>query len=92
MQKTGHRPIALMGGGTSKIGDPSGKDTSRSLLTNEQIDAAMEQSDKQVLDTTTSLFFVPVRGARKKGGKSRKEPAREYYPVVGIRRTRCLVS
>jgi tyrosyl-tRNA synthetase len=39
LQKTGHRPIALMGGGTSKIGDPSGKDTSRSLLTNEQIDA-----------------------------------------------------
>jgi len=39
LQKTGHRPIALMGGGTSKIGDPSGKDTSRSLLTVEQIDA-----------------------------------------------------
>src|SRR5215813_5902694 len=38
-QKTGHRPIALMGGGTSKIGDPSGKDTSRTLLTAEQIDA-----------------------------------------------------
>ena len=39
LQKTGHRPIALMGGGTSKIGDPSGKDTSRTLLTNAQIDA-----------------------------------------------------
>jgi len=39
LQKTGHRPIALMGGGTSKIGDPSGKDTTRSLLTTEQIDA-----------------------------------------------------
>src|SRR5215470_13739633 len=39
LQKTGHRPIALMGGGTSKIGDPSGKDTSRTLLTAEQIDA-----------------------------------------------------
>jgi tyrosyl-tRNA synthetase len=39
LQKTGHRPIALMGGGTSKIGDPSGKDTSRTLLTGEQIDA-----------------------------------------------------
>jgi tyrosyl-tRNA synthetase len=38
-QKTGHRPIALMGGGTSKIGDPSGKDTARgALLTNEQIE------------------------------------------------------
>jgi tyrosyl-tRNA synthetase len=39
LQKTGHRPIALMGGGTSKIGDPSGKDASRTLLSNEQIDA-----------------------------------------------------
>jgi len=39
LQKTGHHPIALMGGGTSKIGDPSGKDASRSLLPNEQIDA-----------------------------------------------------
>jgi tyrosyl-tRNA synthetase len=39
LQKTGHRPIALMGGGTSKIGDPSGKDTSRTLLTAAQIDA-----------------------------------------------------
>src|SRR3984893_11836835 len=39
LQKTEHRPIALMGGGTSKIGDPSGKDTSRTLLTPAQIDA-----------------------------------------------------
>src|SRR6266853_4531151 len=39
LQKTGHRPIVLMGGGTSKIGDPSGKDTTRSLLTTEQINA-----------------------------------------------------
>ncbi len=39
LQKTGHRPIALMGGGTSKIGDPSGKDTTRTMLTSEQIDA-----------------------------------------------------
>src|SRR6202521_6187145 len=39
LQKTGHCPIVLMGGGTSKIGDPSGKDTSRTLLTPAQIDA-----------------------------------------------------
>src|SRR5438874_1059716 len=39
LQRTGHRPIALMGGGTSKIGDPSGKDTSRTLLTAAQIEA-----------------------------------------------------
>ena len=39
LQKTGHKPIALMGGGTSKIGDPSGKDTARSLLTDAQIES-----------------------------------------------------
>src|SRR6202045_4694541 len=38
LQKTGHRPIALMGGGTSKIGDPSGKDTSRMLLSEVEIE------------------------------------------------------
>ena len=40
-QKAGHRPIALMGGGTTKVGDPSGRDETRQLLTNEQIDANM---------------------------------------------------
>ncbi len=38
LQKCGHRPIVLMGGGTTKVGDPSGKDETRKLLTNEQID------------------------------------------------------
>jgi tyrosyl-tRNA synthetase len=32
LQKTGHKPIVLMGGGTTKIGDPSGKDEARKLL------------------------------------------------------------
>ena len=39
LQQTGHRPIALMGGGTTKVGDPSGKDEGRKLLSQEQIDA-----------------------------------------------------
>jgi len=37
MQQTGHRPIALMGGGTTRVGDPSGKDESRRILTDEII-------------------------------------------------------
>ncbi|WP_417463759.1 tyrosine--tRNA ligase [Kordiimonas sp.] len=37
LQKTGHQPIVLMGGGTSKIGDPSGRDESRQLMTDEII-------------------------------------------------------
>jgi len=40
-QKTGHKPIALMGGGTTKVGDPSGRDDTRQLLTPQQIDANM---------------------------------------------------
>jgi tyrosyl-tRNA synthetase len=40
-QKTGHKPIALMGGGTTKVGDPSGRDETRQLLTPQQIDANM---------------------------------------------------
>jgi tyrosyl-tRNA synthetase len=38
MQQAGHKPIVLMGGGTTKVGDPSGKDESRQMLTAEAID------------------------------------------------------
>jgi tyrosyl-tRNA synthetase len=38
-QKCGHRPIALIGGGTTKVGDPSGKDESRKLLSEAEIEA-----------------------------------------------------
>ncbi len=41
LQKHGHRPVVLLGGGTTRIGDPSGKDESRQLLTDEQIAANM---------------------------------------------------
>src|SRR5271165_4604238 len=39
LQETGGRPVALMGGGTTMVGDPSGKDESRKLLTVEEIEA-----------------------------------------------------
>ncbi|MAW81035.1 MAG: tyrosine--tRNA ligase [Parvularcula sp.] len=39
LQQTGHRPIALMGGGTTKVGDPTGKDEQRKLLTDDEINA-----------------------------------------------------
>src|SRR5918911_5178706 len=38
LQRTGGRPIALVGGGTTKVGDPSGKDESRQLLSEERIE------------------------------------------------------
>ena len=41
LQKHGHRPVVLLGGGTTRIGDPSGKDESRQLLTDAQIAANM---------------------------------------------------
>jgi tyrosyl-tRNA synthetase len=44
LQKTGHRPIALIGGGTTRVGDPSGKDESRRLLT----DAAINDNLKGI--------------------------------------------
>jgi tyrosyl-tRNA synthetase len=42
LQKTGHKPIVLLGGGTTKIGDPSGKDEARKVLTPESIQTNMD--------------------------------------------------
>src|SRR5580658_4788889 len=39
LQRSGHRPIVLMGGGTTKVGDPSGRDETRQLLSESQIEA-----------------------------------------------------
>jgi tyrosyl-tRNA synthetase len=59
LQETGHRPIALMGGGTTKVGDPTGKDQQRSLLTDTEIDANIA-SIKGVFDR----FLTFGTGAR----------------------------
>ena len=48
MQKAGHRPIALIGGGTATIGDPSGKTDMRKMLTKEQIEHNVECLKKQM--------------------------------------------
>jgi tyrosyl-tRNA synthetase len=42
LQKTGHKPLVIMGGGTTKIGDPSGKDEQRKILTDEIIAENMQ--------------------------------------------------
>ena len=42
LQKTGHKPIVLMGGGTTKVGDPSGKDDQRPLLSDQDIESNKE--------------------------------------------------
>ena len=48
MQRAGHKPIALMGGGTAMIGDPSGKTDMRKMLTVEAIDRNVESIKKQM--------------------------------------------
>jgi tyrosyl-tRNA synthetase len=52
LQQTGNKPIALMGGGTTRVGDPSGRDETRKLLTYEQIDA-----NKDSIKTTFAKFL-----------------------------------
>jgi len=52
LQQTGHRPIALMGGGTTRVGDPSGKDESRRLLT----DAAINENLKGIRAVFTKFL------------------------------------
>lgn len=48
MQKAGHRPIALIGGGTAMVGDPSGKTDMRKMLTKEQIQQNVDSIKKQM--------------------------------------------
>ncbi len=48
LQKAGHKPIILMGGGTASIGDPSGKTDMRKMMTRETIDKNVEAIKKQV--------------------------------------------
>ncbi len=53
LQRTGGKPIPLMGGGTTRVGDPSGRDASRQLLTPETIEA-----NKQSIKTIFSNFLT----------------------------------
>ncbi|RED29067.1 tyrosyl-tRNA synthetase [Rhodopseudomonas thermotolerans] len=53
LQATGNKPIALMGGGTTRVGDPSGRDETRKILSYEQIDA-----NKESIKGTFSKFIT----------------------------------
>ena len=62
MQKHGHRPIVLLGGGTTLIGDPSGKDSTRKILKQEEIKKNIE-SIKRVFNkilTTSNKNTAPI--------------------------------
>ena len=64
LQKYGHRPIVLLGGGTTRIGDPSGKDKTRKILNEKEIDKNIKNIEKilkNFLDTKnpkTKPIFV----------------------------------
>jgi len=57
LQKHGHRPIVLLGGGTTRIGDPSGKDKTRTILSENEIEKNINNIEKIIknfLDSTDS--------------------------------------
>ena len=68
MQKHGHRPIVLLGGGTTLIGDPSGKDSTRKILKKNEIKnniKSIKKVFKKILDTSnkkTAPIFVDNAG------------------------------
>ena len=59
LQQAGHKPIVLMGGGTTKVGDPSGKDESRQLLSVEDI-ARNKQSIGKIFEQFLSFGDGPT--------------------------------
>ena len=64
LQKHGHRPIVLLGGGTTRIGDPSGKDKTRTILSEEEIEKNISNIEKilknflEDKDPNTKPIFV----------------------------------
>lgn len=66
LQKAGHRPIAIVGGGTGLIGDPSGKSSERSMLTHDQLDVNIRGIRSQLerfLDFSGSSGAILVNNA-----------------------------
>jgi tyrosyl-tRNA synthetase len=61
LQQAGHRPIVVMGGGTTKIGDPSGKDESRKLLTDADIAPISPRSGRCSSASCGSTTARPAR-------------------------------
>jgi tyrosyl-tRNA synthetase len=59
LQQTGHKPIVLMGGGTTRIGDPSGRDESRKMLSEETIEANI-RSIRKVFDRLLTFGDGPT--------------------------------
>ena len=64
MQKHGHRPIVLLGGGTTLIGDPSGKDTTRKILKENEIKKniiSIKRVFNKILDTSNKKTTSKIK-------------------------------
>ena len=70
MQKYGHKPIILLGGGTTLIGDPSGKDTTRKILSEKQI-KTIDKTKSKINPCTKNPDFCAV--INKRIEKTRKQ-------------------
>ena len=62
-QRAGHRPIALMGGGTGLIGDPSGKDSERTLLLARRRSRPTSRGQRRVIERLLDFGAMPARAA-----------------------------
>ena len=89
MQKTGHRPISLMGGGTGMVGDPSFKDDARQLMTVETIESNIA-SIKRVFssylsygDLAGSGRALPTRGFGQIWANNRDVRESLGFPLTG---------
>jgi len=60
LQRAGHKPVALVGGGTGLVGDPSGKATERQLLSEEEIESNARSIEKQLSRFLDSLSTARV--------------------------------
>src|SRR5690606_39762045 len=73
LQQTGHKPVVLMGGGTTRIGDPTGRDESRKMLSDATIDSNIA-SIRPVFERFLPFGDGPtdaamVRSAERRAGK-----------------------
>jgi hypothetical protein len=90
LQKNGHKPVVLLGGGTTKVGDPTGKDASRKMLSNEDIAKNMNgiksAFDKFLVFGDGATDAIMVNNDDWLSGLKYLEFLRDYGPMFTINR------
>ena len=79
MQKYGHRPIVLLGGGTTLIGDPSGKDSTRRILEKSEIRQNIQSNMKNVSPTATENDTTTTSSSASTGSSSSSSSFRSLF-------------